>query len=61
MPNLYKLTTKCVTKIMQQIVEDVGLIADNQMGTVRRAQGAKEQAMLNVAINREYGNSLKTA
>ena len=61
MSNLYKLTTKCVTKVMQAIVENRDLLAENQLGTVRMVQGAKEQALLNLAINKEYGNRLKTA
>ena len=61
MSNLYKLTTKCVTKVMQQLVEARDLLAENQLGTVRMVQGAKEQALLNIAINREHGNELKTA
>ena len=61
MSNLYKLTTKCVTKVMQAIVENRDLLADNQLGTVRMVQGAKEQALLNLAINKEYSNRLKTA
>ena len=61
MSNLYKLTTKCVTKVIQGIVEHRELLADNQLGTVRMVQGAKEQALLNLCVNREYGNSLKTA
>jgi hypothetical protein len=31
------------------------------MGTVRRVQGAKEQALTNIAINKMHGNQLKTA
>ena len=61
MSNLYKLTTKCVTKVMQAIVENRELLAENQLGTVRMVQGAKEQALLDLAINKEYGNGLKTA
>jgi len=61
MSNLYKLTTKCVTKVMQEIVENRDLVSENQLGTVRMVQGAKEQALLNLAINKEYGNVLKTA
>ncbi|EQB60176.1 hypothetical protein NAPIS_ORF02256 [Vairimorpha apis BRL 01] len=60
MSNLYKLTTKCTTKVMQLIVESRGLLAENQLGTVRLVQGAKEQAMLNIAINKENNNLLKT-
>lgn len=61
MSNLYKLTTKCVTKVMQEIVENRELLSENQLGTVRMVQGAKEQALLNLAVNKEYGNELKTA
>ena len=59
MPTLYKLTTKCVTEMLQLEVERRGLLAENQLGTVRRVQGAKEQALLNIAVNKQYGNSLK--
>lgn len=47
-----------MTAVLQQEVEKRGLLTENQLGTVRRAQGAKEQAMLNIAINTEYKNSL---
>ncbi|TBU20345.1 reverse transcriptase [Hamiltosporidium tvaerminnensis] len=53
MSNLYKLTTKCVTKVVQVEVERRGLLSDNQLGAVRGVQGAKEQALLNVAINKD--------
>ena len=59
MSNLYKLTTKCVTKVVQLEVERRGLLADNQLGAVRGVQEAKEQALLNVVLNKEYGNNLK--
>ncbi|TBU19282.1 reverse transcriptase, partial [Hamiltosporidium tvaerminnensis] len=59
MSNLYKLTTKCVTKVVQLEVERRGLLAENQLGAVRGVQGAKEQALLNIALNKEYGNNLK--
>ena len=60
MSNLYKLTTKCVTKIIQYIVEHRGLMSENQLGTVRMVQGAKEQSLINHAINKYIGNNLKT-
>jgi hypothetical protein len=60
MSNLYKLTTKCVTKVMQLVVEQRGLLSENQLGTVRLVQGAKEQAMINIAINKASDNNLKT-
>ena len=59
MPTLYTLTTECVTEVLQREVERRGLLADNQMGTVRRVQGAKEQALLNIAVNKHHGNHLK--
>ncbi|KAF9760562.1 hypothetical protein NGRA_3127, partial [Nosema granulosis] len=34
MSNLYKLTTKCVTSVIQMTVEQRGLLSENQMGTV---------------------------
>ncbi|TBU20518.1 reverse transcriptase [Hamiltosporidium tvaerminnensis] len=59
MSKLYKLTTKCVTKVVQLEVERRGLLAENQLGAVRGVQGAKEQALLNIVLNKEYGNNLK--
>ncbi|KAL6121495.1 hypothetical protein NUSPORA_01565 [Nucleospora cyclopteri] len=61
MSNLHKLTTKCVTQVMQLEVEKRGLFAENQLGTVCKVQGAKEQALLNLALNKEHSNQLKTA
>ena len=40
-------------------VQKRNLLSENQLGTVRKVQGAKEQALLNIAINKEYGNGLK--
>jgi hypothetical protein len=45
---------------MQAIVENRDLLAENQLVTVRMVQEAEEQALLNLAIDKEYGNSLKT-
>jgi hypothetical protein len=61
MSNLYKLTTKCVTAVIQQVVELRGLLSEAQLGTVRQVQGAKEQAMINIAINSATGNKAKSA
>ncbi|KAF7684485.1 hypothetical protein TCON_0305 [Astathelohania contejeani] len=58
--NLYKLTTKCVTQVMQLEVMHRVLLADNQLGTVTRVQGAKEQPMLNLSLNKEHGHLLKS-
>ena len=46
MSNLYKLTTTCVTKGMQFVVEQRGILSETQLGTVRIVQGSKEQAMI---------------
>ena len=35
------------------------LVAENQLGTVKYVQGVKEQALLNICINKEHGNMLK--
>ena len=43
MSNLYKLTTKCVTKVMQLVVEQRGLLSENQLGIVRLVQGVKDK------------------
>jgi hypothetical protein len=51
MSNLYKLTTKCVTSILQLIVEQRNLVSENQMGTVRKVLGAKGQALTNIMLN----------
>ena len=61
MSNLYKLTTRCVNAVLTLEVEARGLLAENQLGTVRGVQGAKEQAMLNIALNRAHGNNLRAA
>ena len=45
---------------MQLIVEQRGLLSENQLGTVRMTQGAKEQAMINIALNKAKNNNLKT-
>jgi hypothetical protein len=55
MSNLYKLTTKCVTLAIQSIVEEKGILSENQMGTVRRVRGAKEQALTNIMLNKAHG------
>ena len=60
MSNLYKLSTKCITEVIQLKIKENNLLSEHQLGTVRRIQGAKEQAMLNIAINKSQGNELKT-
>ncbi|XP_029654503.1 uncharacterized protein LOC115227957 [Octopus sinensis] len=58
MPALYKLVTKCVNIKLSDYVDAFGLVSENQLGTRRQCQGAKEQALINQCINREYGNNL---
>lgn len=60
MSNLYKLTTKCVTEVMQLEVEHRGLLTENQLGTWRKVQEAKDQALINNVINSFNKNTLKT-
>ncbi len=57
--NLYRPTTKCVTKVMQLVIEQQGLLAENQLETVRMVQGAKEQVMINTALFKAVDNKLK--
>ncbi|XP_029657681.1 uncharacterized protein LOC115231938 [Octopus sinensis] len=61
MPTLYKLVTKCVNVKLADFVEAFGLISDNQLGTRKYCQGAKEQALINQCLNKEYGNGLYSA
>ena len=53
--------TKCVTKTMQLELEEREIISENQLGTIRNVQGAKGQAIINIAINKQYNNRLKTS
>ena len=59
MSNLYKLTTKCVTEVMTVEVEGGGLLAEKELGRVRRVEGGKEQALLKICMNKEHGKMLK--
>jgi hypothetical protein len=61
MSNLYKLTTKCVTAVIQLSVEQRRLLSENQMGTVRKVPGAREQALTNIMLNNVHNYALKTA
>ena len=58
MSNLYKLTTKCVARSMQQIVERRGLLSGNQMGCVRFVEAAKEQVLVDKLLAAAHGHSL---
>jgi len=58
MSNLYKLTKKCATLVLQRVVEDKALLSENQISTVREIEGTKEQALANIMINKAHGNEL---
>ncbi|XP_029656113.1 uncharacterized protein LOC115230004 [Octopus sinensis] len=58
MPNLYKLMTKVVATEVRNFVEVNGILSENQLGTRRDCQGAKEQALINKCLARAHGNSL---
>lgn len=47
-------------KVMQLVVEEQGFLTENQHRTVRIVQKVKEQAMINIVINKAGGNKLKT-
>ena len=59
MPNLYKIFTKAVTARLRTFCEVNNIISENQLGTVRECQGAKEQALINKIVNRSHHNNLK--
>src|SRR5215469_14643514 len=58
--NVYKLLTKVVTSHINRFVEDTQFLYINQLGTTRRTLGAKEQILVNKAINGSHDNNLKT-
>ncbi|KAL0265726.1 UNVERIFIED_CONTAM: hypothetical protein PYX00_011441 [Menopon gallinae] len=60
MPNLYKVVTKLVTREFRDFVEANGILSENQLGTVRDCQGAKEQALIKKCVNQSHGNTLST-
>ncbi|OIR55694.1 MAG: uncharacterized protein A8A55_3560, partial [Amphiamblys sp. WSBS2006] len=53
MPVMYKLASKVVMLELTALIEANHVLSSNQLGTVRRTQGAKEQALINKAINIE--------
>ena len=60
MSNLYKLTTRCVTAVMQLMVEERNLISDNHMNTVRKVLNAKEQMLTRIMLNKANNFGIKT-
>ncbi len=59
--NLFKLTTKLINQSLQVKIERGDMLSHNQLGTRRRCQGAKEQALINKSLNECTDNKLKTA
>ena len=60
MTNLYKVVTRLVARELRDFVEVNGILSENQLGTVRDSQGAKEQALINKCVNQSNGNTLST-
>ncbi|OTF71712.1 hypothetical protein BLA29_002093, partial [Euroglyphus maynei] len=61
LPNLYKLISKIVTTLVGQICDLNDVIADNQMGTKKKCQGAKQQALINKNLNMSNNYDLKSS
>jgi len=61
LPNMYKFLSKVVAALMYDFCEANSIISENQLGTRKRCQGAKQQAMLNKVMNQEYDNELFTS
>lgn len=59
--NLYKLTTKLLTNVLQSIITNNSLLETNQLGAIRQTQGAKELAALNKAMNNLSPSKMKVA
>ena len=60
MTTLYKIVTRLVAHELRDFVEVNRIISDNQLGTIRDSQGAKEQALINKCVNMSHGNKLST-
>ena len=60
LPNLYKVISKVVSSLLADFCETNKVISENQAGTRRRCQGAKQQALVNKNLNRFHNNDLKT-
>jgi hypothetical protein len=57
--NFYKIITKVINSELQEVIKAKGILSQNQLGTVRGAQGAKELGLVNKNINKQYENGLK--
>ena len=61
LPNIYKLVSKTVTKLVSEMCELNDVISPNQLGTKNKCQGAKQQALTNKTLNKYNDNQLKTS
>ena len=61
LPNIFKLISKVVKSIVYEVCELNKVISPNQMGVKSRCQGAKEQALINKALNLDHNNELCTS
>nr|XP_027204724.1 uncharacterized protein LOC113798392 [Dermatophagoides pteronyssinus] len=61
LPNLYKLISKVATTLMGRVCDLNDVLSDNQMGTKKRCQGAKQQALINKNLNMSNEYNLKTS
>ena len=59
--NIYKLISKVVTQLLTEFAEVNEIISNNQLGTKRRCQGAKLQALINKVINSSNDHKLCTS
>uniref|UniRef100_A0A6P6YDL4 Uncharacterized protein LOC113797228 n=1 Tax=Dermatophagoides pteronyssinus TaxID=6956 RepID=A0A6P6YDL4_DERPT len=61
LPNIYKLLSKVIQTMISELCDLNDTISSNQMGTRRRCQGAKQQALVNKNLNISNDNGLKTS
>lgn len=61
LPNIYKLLSKVVSALLSDFCDVNEVVSENQMGTRRGCQGAKQQALLNKNLNQKYDNKLFTS
>nr|XP_027195135.1 uncharacterized protein LOC113789754 [Dermatophagoides pteronyssinus] len=59
--NIYKLISKVATQLLTEFAEVNEIISNNQLGTKRRCQGAKLQALINKVINSSNDHKLCTS
>ena len=57
LPNIIKLINKVNTELVYETCELNNIISKTQMGTRRRCQGAKEQALINKFVNNKTNHT----